>query len=338
MKSLICKQDINYLSKLPHWESLKGETVLITGATGMLGAYISLAALEACKKKNLDLEVLLMCRNKDKAEALFGKNQNFLFQDVREELPSHVRPSYILHIAGPVGPNEFRDHPVDVLSVNTEGSLNLLQRASACGCKGFVFASTHEVYGKVDGLVNEFSQLGAMDSMDSRSCYGMGKRCGESALACYNSQYGLRTMSARLSRMYGPLMNLDSGLFVCDFIKSYLNNEPVNIAGDGNLMRPLCYIRDAAEALLYILVKGEGGSAYNVQSEELTAICDIADMIAAEGDMDVYMARPETRELIRMGHHLDCTRLKALGWQQRVGINQGICRTLEHFGGLSVEG
>jgi nucleoside-diphosphate-sugar epimerase len=320
------------LAASPLWETLAGKTLLITGATGMLGAHLALAADSANRTGGYGIRLLLTGRNREKAAALFGGVEcRFLFQDIREPLECDAPIHCMIHAAGPVGPAVFESSPDEVLSVNVEGTLSLLRYAVRNGCMGFVFASTHEVYGHAEGERTESSLPERIDPTEPRSCYILAKQAAENALACFHKKHGLRAMSARLSRLYGPLMNLAGGLFVCDFMNDAVNGNPVHVRGGLNLLRPLCHATDAAEAVLRILVLGEAGEAYNVQGDGLPRIGEIAEMIAAHKNLPVRADRPETKSLPPVGHWLNTDKLKGLGWEPRLAPADGLRRTLEYF-------
>lgn len=327
MMNKILKEDIHEIASLDLWSNFKNSTILITGATGMVGAYLALSIYEANKVGSYNIRPILLGRNSDKAEQLFGSTKDFYSQDIRSPLTIDEPVDFIIHTASPVGPTMFENQPVDVISVNVESTLSLLDYAVKHNCKRFLLASTHEIYGNVEGVQFETSALSLADSMKHRSCYILGKQVAENILASYSKQHGIHTMSARLSRLYGPLMNLESGLFVCDFMKNVLSDDPVNISGNPTLIRPLTYIKDSTIAMLTILAYGENSQAYNVQAEEIPTIFDIATSLSS----NVQVKKTDLLNLERSGHWLDAVKLKSLGWEQTVSLVDGLQRTLDNL-------
>jgi len=330
--SQILNEDIELLARLSLWEKLSGKTLLITGATGMLGAYLALAANEANRIGGYGIKLLLSGRNEVKVKSLFGGVEcQFLLQDIREPLTIDEPIHYFLHTAGPVGPTVFENNPAEVISVNVEGTLSILRYAIQHDCQSFVFASTHEVYGQVEGEQTESSPCRVIELTNPRACYVLAKQTAENTVACFAKQYGLRSASARFSRLYGPLMNLRSGLFVSDFFCDVLENRSVRVLGGLNLLRPLCYIMDAAEAMLHTLVAANAGEAYNVQGDELPTIGEIAGIVSSFGDCGTEFCHPETEDYAKTGHWLNTDKIKSLGWQPRVTLSDGLRRTFSYF-------
>lgn len=334
----IFDEDIEYLARLSLWKKLSGKTLMITGATGMLGSYLAFAANKANLIGGYGIRLVLSGRNSQKAKQLFDNIEcRILLQDIREPLDVDGPLHYIIHTAGPVGPAVFEKNPLEVISVNVEGTMSLLRSAIQHDCLGVVFASTHEVYGKAEGEQKESSILGAVDPYDPRSSYILAKQTAENILACFSSTYGLKSASARLSRLYGPLMNMDSGLFICSFINDALHNMPVHVRGELNQLRPLCYIADAAEAMLRILLNADRGEAYNVQGKELPTIGDIALMVSEIGNCGVKFDKPETGNKPATGYWLNTDRIERLDWWQRTGLLEGLRRTMNFFAGSETE-
>jgi len=332
----IFSDDIHRLAACDFWEKLSKKTLCITGVTGMLGAYLALAASKANENGNYGIKLIFVCRDVKKAKELYeGVNCKILFQDIREPLGITEPVHYLIHAAGPVGPSVFQDNPFDVLESNTTGIFSLLKYAASHECEKFVFASTHEVYGQAAGEQAENMMSGAIDPMDPRAGYVLGKQAAENALACYYKQHALHIASARLSRLYGPKMNMNSGLFICDFINDAINKRPIRVRGGLNLLRPICYIADAAEAMMRILVYGNPGDAYNVQGDELPTIGEISGIIAERAKSTISADHPETAELSPIGHWLNTDRLKKIGWRQNVRLENGLARTLEYYSGAA---
>jgi nucleoside-diphosphate-sugar epimerase len=207
-----------------------------------------------------------------------------------------------------------------VVAANLRGTLNLLDKAVRDQTRRFLFVSTHEVYGQGKTVWRE-EDHGDLDFLSPRSCYPESKRAGENACVCYGRQYGLHTNIARLARVMGPTMNLDSGLFVCDFFKDALTGRDIIIKGDGGLIRPLAYLSDVTAGLVKILFSGEAGQAYNVAPTESPTIRDVARELSRLAGVDC--AEPGAPGP-GGGAVQDASRLRGLGWSPRATFRDGL--------------
>lgn len=314
----------------PAFKDAAGASVLITGAAGMIGSYLALAFLEADRRKNLGLKVHGMSRNMERARALYaGLPLVPLSHDVASDLSSLPRFDYVVHAASPVGPALFASDPAGVVSANLTGTLNLLGKAVRDGARRFLLVSTHEVYGTGRALWRE-EDAGALDFLSVRSCYPESKRAAENACLCFHRQYGLAAVIARLSRVVGPNMNLDSGLFVCDFLKDALSGRTVTVKGDGKLVRPLAYASDVAAGLLRILFAGKPGDAYNIAPDEAPTILEVARILAESAGAAYAEAAPGGPG---GGAVQDVSKLRALGWEARVTLREALRRIHESAAG-----
>lgn len=309
------------IGSMPEFDAARGASVLVTGAAGMIGSWLALAFLEASRRRDLRIEVHGLSRNMRRADALFaGLPLHAISRDVAADPGDLPAFDYVIHAASPVGPALFAERPFDVADANLTGTVNLLRKAAKDKTRRFVFISTHEVYGAGKTMWRE-DDSGTLDFFSPRACYPESKRAGENACVCAWNQYGLDTGIARLSRIYGPGMNLDSGLFVCDFFKDILAGRDIVVRGNGALPRPLLHVADATKALVKILFRGAPGTAYNVAPSERRSIADIASLLAAmSGRKAVFSAPPVPVD----GMVQDTAWLEALGWREAVPLRNGL--------------
>lgn len=319
------KSALAALAARPFWRKAAGKSFLITGATGLLGSWLTAMLLQISREQNLGCRVTALSRNRGKATAQLEEapDLELLTWDVCTPLPGERRWDYILHTAGLVGPAWFTTAPYEVMRVHTLGAMALLAHAAAHYCKGFVLASTHEVYGETREELLHEEMAGSLDSMDPRACYPQAKRAAETALAC-RVRCGLPAVSARLSRLYGENMNLESGLFLCDFLRDALAGRPVWVRGDAALLRPLCHAADAAAAMFYLLFEGVPGEAYNIQGEGALTIGEIAARVGDLSGQGAEYALPETLNRAPHGQVLDCSKIHRLGWQPHIPFDRGL--------------
>ena len=181
------------------WKAFEGATVLISGASGFLPAYMVetlMYANETLFKSKA--KIIGIVRSKDKALARFPHFKNrddieFIEHDIARPIDIAGNVDYIVHAASHASPRYFFSDPVGTIAANAMGTDHLLKLAKDKKSKSFLFFSSGEACGNIfdtKDVVAE-SDYGVLDPLAIRSCYGESKRMGESLCACYFHQYGV---------------------------------------------------------------------------------------------------------------------------------------------------
>jgi len=347
MNSVI-REDLELItgSKLP-WQALEGKTVLISGASGFLPAYLvhTLLYLNDNKFKR-KAKVIAIARNKNRATERFAeylkrKDFKLIIQDICSPLSLSGKVDYIMHAASQASPKYYGSDPVGTLLPNVIGTRNLLELARKHGSKGFLFFSGGEVYGLVDkGQVpTKETDYGPLDPMNVRSCYGESKRMGENMCACWHYQYGVPTKVIRLFHTYGPGMRLDDGRVFSDFVSDIVHKKNIVMESDGSATRSFCYLADAVIGMFLVLLKGKSGDAYNLGNDSCeTSIRGLADTLVklypALGLKVVKKKSIHPKGYIRSSVSRSCpdiSKIASLGWKPRIQIREGFKRTIRSY-------
>lgn len=330
-------------SDLP-WENLEGNTVLVTGVNGMLACYLTYTLLYLREERGLKINVIALTRSAEKTKSLFapfvGKDYfKILVQDVCSPISIKGKIDYIFHFAGNASPTSINNDPVGIVKANLLGTFNVMELAKTSQTKRVLFASTREVYGAVDAQLLTEKTFGALDPLDNRSCYPESKRAAETVLRSYYNQYGIESIIARIAHSYGPGMKItDDGRVMADFIGNAVRNENIVLNSSGEAIRAFLYLSDAITALFTILFRGESGEAYNVSNEtEPLPIYKVAQLICEsfpEKNIKVVFSgeKPKTGYCNYPRVGLDNTRLKSLGFNWRVRLEDGIIKTVRSYG------
>lgn len=345
MDSIIYQEDLELITSFQSisWECLKDSSILLSGATGMIGSLLVDAILYKDEKESIDCKVIALGRNEEKAKKRFGYCWDspffqFVECDVNkaETMPTDVKADYVLHLASNTHPVAYATDPIGTITANIIGTQNMLDLAVRCEAKRFLFASSNEIYGENRGDVELFdeSYCGYIDCNTLRAGYPESKRCGEALCQAYKRQKGMDVVIARLTRSFGPTLQLTDTKALTQFLKNGLNKENIVLKSAGTQYYSYTYAADAVTGLLTVLTKGENGEAYNVADQCCDIrLRDLAKMIADLSGTKVIFDLPNETEAAGFSKatkaRLDGSKLKKMGWRISFGIEESVRRTLE---------
>lgn len=315
------------------WEKLDGASILITGATGLVGS-MAVKALLNCSE---NIIVYALVRNINKAEAIFAEEVNnprlkFVIRDVT--VPAEISDSidYIIHGASVTASKYMVSNPVETLMTAIKGTTNILELAKSHNVKSMVYISSMEAYGVTDSKKDIITEkdLGYIDILNPRSSYSEGKRICECICAAYASQYNIPVRIARLAQTFGAGVPKSDTRVFAQFAKSAIKGENIILHTKGESFGNYCYTADVISALLCLLTRGEIGQAYTVANEETTMkIKDMANLVANEisnGKSQVVFDIPENSAVLGYAPdntmHLTAQKLKNLGWSPSFGLKE----------------
>lgn len=346
-------EDINNVCKLSlPWDELRGKSIMLSGATGLIGSFFVDVISEKNITDGLNCTVYALVRNEEKAKARFSKFADdthlvFIPYDVKYPLVTDTpeKIDYILHLASNTHPMLYATDPIGTITTNIIGLQNLLEFAAAHRCERFIFASSNEVYGENRGDAELFDEdyCGYINCNTLRAGYPESKRCGEALCQAYKSQKGLDVCVARLTRSYGPTMIMSDTKAVSQFIKKGVAGEDIVLKSEGTQYYSYTYTADAASGLLWILLAGESGEAYNIadMSGDIT-IKDLASIIAEMNGKKVVFELPDAVEAAGYSRatkaRLDGSKIRALGWKPMYNIKTGMERTVKILRSINGEG
>lgn len=333
------QKDIEHIirdGRLP-WSRLQGASLLITGATGLIGSVLLRVLRAASDRYGLHLYIAGMGRNKEMIPRLteeYGADC-VIHTDIREPFPSEALPEcvdFIFHCAAITKSSDMVANPVGVITTAILGTQNILELARRKKCRGFVYLSSMEVYGQTELLEVRETDLGYLDLTNPRSSYPQSKRLCESLCAAYAAQYGVPAKIARLALTFGAGTpnREDNQRVAMQFARKAMANEDIVLHTPGNSLANCCYTTDAVSGLLYILLKGNSAEAYNVANPKASmTVREMAETVVNEvcgGKNNVVVDVPE--DIAKRGyapdrgHRLNADKLMALGWQPRYGIKE----------------
>lgn len=336
------KQDIKRIISLNlPWQKLQNQSLLLTGASGLIGTMLIDVLMAKNEKEQLNCNIYAVGRNKDKALKHLGdywENPNFHFMsiDVNQPIPLKQNVDYIIHAASNTHPKLYASDPVGSLMTNLEGTYNLLEYGRTHDLKRMLFLSSVEIYGQALHPEDIFDEnyCGYINCNEVRACYPEGKRAGEALCNAYISKYGMDIVIPRLSRVYGPTMRLDDSKAMSQFLINGLKGEDIVLKSLGLQRFSYCYVGDVVQGLLYCLLKGKCGEAYNIADVKADMqLKDLAQYIANLNGQKVIFDLPEAMEQtgfskVTIGV-MDSSKLQKLGWVPFDNLKSGIKKTIE---------
>lgn len=336
-------EDVKCITKLDlPWDKLNNKTILISGATGLIGSFLVDVILEKNRADNLNCRIYAVGRNYEKAKERFhdyldNRNLVFISHDVKQpiNLENENLIDFVLHLASNTHPLQYSTDPIGTITTNIIGLQNMLEFAISSNASRFVFASSNEIYGENRGDTEFFDEeyCGYINSNTVRAGYPESKRCGEALCQAYKTQKGLDVVIPRLTRSYGPTMLMSDSKAISQFIKKGVAGEDIILKSAGTQFYSYQYVADSVSGLLYVLLRGLNGEAYNIADEKSDIMLkDLAALIAGVKGKKVVFEIPDAIEAAGYSTatkaRLNGEKLQKLGWKPSYTIKEGVERTI----------
>lgn len=346
MSSKIFQEDTEQVISDEHlpWGKLQNTSVLVTGATGLIGLNLVRVLRAASDRHKLNLYILGTGRNKEKLSRLTKEyGANFAIgTDIRRPLPKEVLPTrvdYIFHCASITKSADMVAKPVDVITTAIEGTKNVLEVARLRECRGFIYLSSMESYGQTELTEVHEADLGYLDLSNPRSSYPESKRLCESMCFAYATQYSVPIKIARIAQTFGAGTPQDDLRVFSQFAISARIGRDIILHTKGKSRGNYCYTADTISGLLYIMLNSKNYEVYNVANPYASAtIREMAEVVANDvcgGKINVVVNEPQ--DIVKrgyapdVGYRLNADKLMSLGWQPRYGLKEMYTRLLKYW-------
>jgi len=304
------------------------KSALVTGAAGFLGSHLTdrllgegYSVLGVDNLSTSDAENL----------AHLANDSRFRFEE--RDICAAFDPGrvdYVFNLASPASPPEYLRLGIETLRVGSMGVENALQIAAKYDA-GFFHASTSECYGDPLEHPQKESYWGNVNPVGPRSVYDEAKRFGEAMVMAYHRSRGVNTHMARIFNTYGPRLHPGDGRVISNFLMQALRGEPFTIYGDGLQTRSFCYVDDLIEGIV-LLSRSEEQLPVNLGNPEEYTILECAKAVLEVTGSKSEMSYAELPVDDPTRRRPDITKARTLlGWEPRVGLKDGLKKSLEFF-------
>lgn len=308
------------------------KTILVTGGAGFIGSHLCTRFVKEYHNV-LCLDDLSTGASENIAHLKNYPNFTLIEHDITKPFDYFIDEIY--NLACPASPVKYQADPVKTIETCVFGATNCLRLAKKYGAK-ILQASTSEVYGDPKQHPQKEDYWGNVNPIGIRACYDEGKRAAEALCSSYKQQYYVDVKIVRLFNCYGPNMAKNDGRVISNFIVQALKNSDITIFGDGSQTRSFCYIDDTLDALVKFMNTDIMGPV-NIGNPEEYSIKEIAHIIISLTNSKspiIYKELPSDDPKRRKP---DITLAKELlGWTPKIGIKDGLERTIEYFKNLNL--
>ena len=306
--------------------------VLVTGGAGFIGSHLCARLLEQGNEV-LCIDNFFTGTRSNVAKLLENPRFELMRHDVT--FPLYVEADQIYNLACPASPVHYQFDPVQTTKTSVHGAINMLGLAKRLRCR-ILQASTSEVYGDPQVHPQPESYWGHVNPIGFRSCYDEGKRCAETLFFDYWRQHKLQIKVARIFNTYGPHMHPNDGRVVSNFIMQALLNRPITLYGDGQQTRSFCYVSDLVDGLMRLMnTEPKVTGPINLGNPGEFTIRELAEMvIELTGSKSKLVRKPLPQDDPKQRQPDIAKAKKALGWQPKVKLRDGLQKTIPYFEGV----
>ncbi len=316
--------------------NLTGKRVLVTGGLGFIGSNL------ARRLVDMGAQVTVI----DALKPNFGGNlanldgyiqrMDLRISDVvADNLLDEVLPGQdmIFNLAGHVSHLDSMTHPLVDLEANLRAQIVLLEACRQhCPQARVVFASTRQIYGKPLYLpVNEAHPLDPVD------VNGINKMAAEAYHTLYAKVYGMKTVSLRLTNVFGPRLRIKDArqTFLGIWLRRVVEDDVIQVWG-GEQRRDLTYVDDVVDAFLAAAaLEGHEGKVFNLGGSPPISLLNLAESlvrVGGGGRIEIHEF-PKERKMIDIGDYFaDDSSFRSLtGWSPQVPLEEGLLRSVSYY-------
>ena len=329
------------IASLPELSDMQGKSILITGAAGLICSSVVDILFRYNDTQNAGIRILAAGRWPEEMEGRFRemvKRDDFIFvryDACRTDNKLDMPCDYILHGASNAFPGMIIKEPVETMLSNILGTKYLLDYAKEVRANRILYISSSEVYGNKDnGEPFKEDEYGAIDLLNPRNSYSIGKRAAETLCASYAEEYGVEPVIVRPGHIYGPTASPMDNRVSSAWAYAAAQGKDIVMKSDGTQMRSYCYCLDCVSAMLKVMHSGKSMKAYNISNpESIISIRQLAEILAEAGKVRLLREKAweeEKKEFNPMNNSsLESKNLQELGWKGLFDAHEGLSHTVD---------
>lgn len=308
-------------------------TSLVAGGAGFIGSHLC-AYLLGLGHRVVCVDNLMTGTTANLSEFAADPCFSFIEHDIIAPLPGGLRADYVFNLACAASPPLYQRDPIHTMMTNVVGTNQLLAFAAQQGAR-LLQASTSEIYGDPQVHPQPESYLGNVNPIGPRACYDEGKRAAETLCFDYKRMSLADVRVARIFNTYGPRLRPTDGRVISNMVSQALAGDSLTIYGDGSQTRSFCYIDDLVRGLAILMLHDKAPQRpVNFGNPAEITIAEIAVIIRRlTGSSSLIVFRPLPVDDPQRRRPDITTAQNILGWNPRIGLEQGLKQTIAWFSG-----
>ena len=320
--------------------------ILITGSGGFLGTQFLYFFTLLNQQKILDKPCKIFAydnfsRGFSNWLLPIKEQKNIFFFEKDVTNPGKYELSdYVIHAASIASPLYYRKNPIETMDANVLGLRKLLDYSLKVDLKSFLFFSTSEIYGDPDkkNIPTNEDYRGHVSCTGPRACYDESKRFGETLCVNFHNIHHVPVKIVRPFNNYGPGLKITDRRVLPDFFNNVLSDKDIVLLSDGKATRTFCYISDAIEGYIRVLLSDFDGEAFNIgaDSPEIS-MYDLAKKVASlsEKKLNVIFSKSNDLEYLTDNPNRRCPSIEKarslLGFTPKISIDEGLKRSFNFY-------
>ncbi len=304
--------------------SPKRKIAIVTGGAGFIGSHM----VELLLSKGLEVRVIDNLTGGRLANLDHLKTNPHLRIETRDIRSFQAADKlfkgaeYVYHFAGKGDIVPSITQPMEYMSVNVMGTINMLECARASGVKMFMYAASSSCYGLATQLPTQETT-----AVKPEYPYALSKYQGEQAVLHWGSVYKLPVNSIRIFNTYGPRSRTTGayGAVFGVFLAQKLNNKPFTVVGDGKQTRDFIYVGDLVEAFHTVSICGQTQQVYNVGAGKPQAVNRLVELLGTNHKVVHLPKRPDEPDCT----WADISKITSeTPWRPKVSFEEGVGKML----------